>query len=196
MRFQKYGFLLLAAAIGMQAPLQADESNNEAEEMRPILFEATTAEMDWRIINDTVMGGVSSSRWEINDAGNFVFSGDLSLENNGGFASVRSVPADMKLDNAKAIRLRVRGDGHRYQLRFRTNDRWDGVAYRQIFETTANEWVEVELAIDEFVPTFRGFIVEQAPKLDPAKIRQIGFMITDKQEGTFALEVDWVAVVE
>ncbi len=44
----------------------------------------------WRIVNDAVMGGLSSSTVSINNEGKILFSGNVSLDNNGGFASLRS----------------------------------------------------------------------------------------------------------
>ena len=45
------------------------------------------------------------------------------------------------------------------------------------------------LPFDEFEPGFRGRLLPDQPKIDPTFIRQIGFMITDKQQGDFRLEV-------
>ena len=44
---------------------------------------------NWRIVNDDVMGGISTSELYLNDDKNLIFNGNLSLENNGGFASSR-----------------------------------------------------------------------------------------------------------
>ena len=44
---------------------------------------------NWNIVNDDVMGGISRSSLSMNDENNLIFSGYLSLENNGGFASSR-----------------------------------------------------------------------------------------------------------
>jgi len=44
---------------------------------------------DWITVDDNVMGGKSSSTFEINSDGHGVFKGSISLENNGGFCSVR-----------------------------------------------------------------------------------------------------------
>ena len=41
---------------------------------------------NWNIVNDDVMGGISRSSLSMNDENNLIFSGYLSLENNGGFA--------------------------------------------------------------------------------------------------------------
>ena len=47
---------------------------------------------NWTIINDEVMGGQSESRFSFNSHGIVIFKGDISLENNGGFASLRYRP--------------------------------------------------------------------------------------------------------
>jgi monofunctional biosynthetic peptidoglycan transglycosylase len=111
------------------------------------------------------------------------------LENNGGFASVRTEPFDFGLTEFKGLELRVRGDGKRYQLRLRTDRNSDGIAYRASFETAEAEWTTIRLDFQDFIPSFRGRRVASAPVLDPARIRQIGFLISDNQEGSFRLEV-------
>lgn len=156
------------------------------------LFEPGTPALGWRVVNDTVMGGLSSSTWQLTKEGVFVFSGSVSLENNGGFASVRSDVRDFGLADVAAFVLRVKGDGRTYQLRFRTDATWDGVAYVQSFPTVAGEWTEVVLPFEGFIPTWRGRIVSDAPPLVASSIRQVAWMIADKESGAFKLEVDWV----
>ena len=83
-----------------------------------VLFEFTGAEPspEWSATNDTVMGGVSKGKAELTKVG-MDFSGHLSLENNGGFASVHT-GVDLDLSDYSGIRLKVLGDGRIYQLRF------------------------------------------------------------------------------
>ena len=147
---------------------------------------------NWGIVNDGVMGGVSQSEITITDESNAVFRGNLSLENNGGFASVRTNPGDYQLAGYAAITARVRGDGRTYQLRLRTDDRFDGISYQSEFQTAAGEWITVKLPFSEFLATFHGRRVPDAPVLAPGRIRQIGFLIADKKEGPFELEIDWI----
>jgi monofunctional biosynthetic peptidoglycan transglycosylase len=149
---------------------------------------------NWRIVNDGVMGGRSQSQFGI-DQGLALFSGTVSPENGGGFASVRTDLESPTLREMVAISMRVRGDGKRYQFRIRTLQQWDGPAYKSTFATTAGEWVEVTLPLTEFQSTFRGRPVPDAPAIDPVRIRQIGFLIADKQWGGFRLEVDWIRAV-
>lgn len=143
----------------------------------------------WPNVDDAVMGGVSSSRMRM-EADTAVFEGTLSLENNGGFASVRSNDLEPDLTGYKGIRVRVKGDGNAYQFRIRTG--FDRANYQHSFDTTKDEWTEVDLPLSAFDAAFRGQALPDHPPIDPAKITSMGFLIADKQEGQFRLEIDWV----
>lgn len=140
----------------------------------------------WRSVNDGVMGGRSSGRMQQGDEG-LRFAGKLSLENNGGFSSVRR-QVEHDLSSATRVRLQVRGDGRDYQFRIRHSGRFDRIAWRSVFATT-DEWRAVELPFDEFVPVFRGMTVVDAGPIVASEIEQIGFMLADKNPGDFALEI-------
>ena len=142
----------------------------------------------WTPVNDRVMGGVSTSQATATAEG-MDFSGVVSLENNGGFASIRALPGEYGLAGAIALVLRVRGDGRAYKFGILTDDAFDGVQYQARFATQAGEWRDIRLPIHEFQPTFRGRTV-QAPTLDPARIRVFGLLISDRQAGPFRLVVE------
>jgi len=146
----------------------------------------------WRVVTDGVMGGISRGRFSQSPDGTGVLEGDLSLENNGGFASIRAQLGRVDLSAFKGLAIRARGYGQCYRLRVRIDDERDGVAYQARFETPDDGWVVARVPFDSLVPTFRGRTVEDAAPFDPAQIRQLGFMIADKQEGPFRLEVAWV----
>lgn len=152
----------------------------------PPPIELDLALAPWRAVNDGVMGGVSVGRMVAADRG-LRFEGELSLENNGGFASVRRT-VELDLSRAGAVRLRLRGDGRRYQFRLRLDDRWDGVAWRAEFDTNG-EWQTIDLPFDGFEPVFRGRRVPNAGPVVAANIRQIGFMLADRTAGAFALDI-------
>lgn len=148
----------------------------------------------WRPVDDVVMGGVSRSTFEQAEAGVARFRGNVSLENSGGFASVRTPPREWGTAGAEAFVLRVRGDGKTYKFTLRTGDDFDGIQHQQRFTTTAGAWSDVRLPVSDFVATFRGRKVPFAPSLDPAKVRAIGLMISDRQAGPFELLVDRIAI--
>jgi monofunctional biosynthetic peptidoglycan transglycosylase len=160
----------------------------------PILFDFRTGtnQPAWQVVNDDVMGGVSTSRFQIVTNGGAVFSGVVSLENNGGFASVRSQPVRADLSGCDSFLLRVRGDGRRYKFCVRTETGMDTPLYQCAFTAKRGEWEEHRLPFKDFVPTFRGRILSDVPTLNPAKVTSVGFLISDKQDGAFQLEVAWI----
>lgn len=147
---------------------------------------------NWWPVNDGVMGGVSSGG-VTQDGEILVFTGKLSLENNGGFSSVRS-NVEQDISGTSKVRMEVRGDGREYQFRIRQDNRFDGVAWRAMFTASA-DWQTVEIALDEFVPVFRGRKVSRAGPVDPSAIRQIGFLLADKNAGPFRLEIRKIVFV-
>lgn len=140
----------------------------------------------WRAVNDGVMGGISAGEIVAIDQG-LRFQGKLSLENNGGFASVRRL-LDSKLDNVRGISVRVKGDSRPYQFRLRTDDRFDGVSWRHVFDTDGS-WQTVELMFEDFEPVFRGRIVRGVAPLKASRIRQLGILLADGKAGAFQLDL-------
>jgi monofunctional biosynthetic peptidoglycan transglycosylase len=176
---------VLATSLGMSAPQDTARA-----------FEVTAATAaDWAIVNDGVMGGLSSSEFVDSGAGFAVFRGELSLENNGGFASVRGTVPTGAMEQHSGLALRVRGDGRSYQVRLRTNRQFDGVAYMAEFQTRAGAWQTIEIPFSAFEATYRGMKPRGAPELVPGEVRQLGLLIGDKVEGPFRLDVEWIRPV-
>jgi hypothetical protein len=157
-------------------------------------FSTTTNATSWQIVNDDVMGGVSTSQFQLLTNRCAVFSGTVRLENAGGFASVRSQPVRADLSGCDSFLLRVRGDGRRYKFSVRTEAGLDTPLYQLAFTTKRGEWEEHRLPFKDFVPTFRGRILTDVPPLNPANVSSVGFLISDKQEGPFKLEVARIKV--
>lgn len=147
----------------------------------------------WRIVNDGVMGGLSEGKIQWDEAKNtMIWSGKVSLENNGGFASIRTAPQRYETGNFKTIKIRVKGDGNTYKFRMRPSGNWDGISYSLDFETTKDTWTELDLLVDDFQPTFRGRIYPEYGRIKTEDLQQIGFLIAGKQAGDFQIEVDWI----
>ncbi|GAA72893.1 MULTISPECIES: CIA30 family protein [unclassified Pseudoalteromonas] len=155
-----------------------------------LLFATTEANANarWYVVNDSVMGGISNSQ-VLYENDNLVFTGNVSLANNGGFASIRTL-LDLQSQDITKIMLRVKGDGQTYQLRLRTNEYMDGAAYTRSFSTTKSEWLNIEFLPEDFQLTYRGRLLEQQPTINFKDVRQLGFMIAGKQAGEFRLEVE------
>lgn len=158
-------------------------------------FDTATNVAAWQIVNDDVMGGASRSGFHLT-SGMAVFHGEVSLENNGGFASVRSLPAHHDLGGCDAFVIRVRGDGRSYKFTARTTRTFESAIYQVPFKTRKGEREEHRLPLKEFVPTFRGRVLSGEPPLDPAEIISVGFLISDKQAGGFRLEIESIKAVK
>jgi NADH dehydrogenase [ubiquinone] 1 alpha subcomplex assembly factor 1 len=145
-------------------------------------------------VDDAVMGGMSSSRLAPSGPGIAAFEGNVSLENGGGFASVRSGPRDWDTAGAAVFVLRVRGDGKRYRFNLRTPGRPTAFRYEAPLEPPAGGWVEVEIPMAGFEAKVYGRAIPGVGPPDTTRIESLGFMISDKQAGPFRLEIDWIAV--
>jgi monofunctional biosynthetic peptidoglycan transglycosylase len=159
-----------------------------------ILFDFNSKETsgNWYIINDDVMGGISRSDIKLQDDAYVNFQGVVSPENNGGFASARAKIEIGSEKNYKGVIIRVRGDGKKYSLRFRTNTNFDGYAYQAKFQSEKDSWVEYKIPFSDFEPTYRGRTLSNKPNLESKNIEQIGVLIADYQFGPFSLDIDWI----
>ena len=167
---------LMAASLPSSEPfaITPPSADNPAMFRKLFSFEFESSVAQWNAIDDVVMGGVSHSRIRHDPAGHAVFEGTVSLENNGGFASVRSRPQDLSAPGAIGYVVEARGDGKRYKLTLRTDDAFDAVNYQASFDAPAGTWTLVHVPLAEFRASFRGRPVPGAPALDPARVRQIG----------------------
>ena len=185
----RYGLLIMSLCLIPIGPVATTPDEDESVPMLLVSFDDPEEIDRWRIINDGVMGGISQSRIGTTDSGNGLFTGVVSLENNGGFASCRRQPTDFELNGYSGFLLRLKGDGQAYKFRVRMDDKFVGIAYSWDFETVENKWLEIRLPFNRHTPTMFGQPVPNAPSLRPEKIRQVGFLISDKQAGPFGLEI-------
>lgn len=158
-------------------------------------FDTPASTQDWQPINDGVMGGVSVSTMRFESVGYAVFEGEVSLENNGGFASVRAPSLDLGCADTMAYSLTAWGDGHTYKLNLRTDSGFDCVNYQAVFRPAPGLWTQTVLPVAAFEPNFRGRLVPGAPPLQPQAVRQVGLMISDKQAGPFRLMIKTIEAV-
>jgi hypothetical protein len=142
---------------------------------------------NWTIVNDGVMGGLSSSSMNLSTEGYGVFTGKISLKNNGGFASVRHFTNMSNVGNYKYINLKVRGNPSTFQFRLKKK-REDYYSYVNTFEVTPT-WKTVKLEISAFYPTYRGRSLD-LPNFEAESIEEITFLIGNKVVEEFKLEID------
>jgi monofunctional biosynthetic peptidoglycan transglycosylase len=182
--------LLSAALLPLltAAPMHADDSVRILSD-----FSKTPTPRRWRAVNDGVMGGVSQGRFAVDDETRVLtFSGTLSLENNGGFASIRTDPMREDLSEFDELVVRVRGDGRKYWFTVGTDFRIFAGSYRMELATEAGKWIEVRFPLERFRATSFGRPMRNAPPLNKRAVESLGFLLSDKNPGEFKLEIDWI----
>ncbi|WOI23447.1 CIA30 family protein [Nonlabens ulvanivorans] len=151
--------------------------------------------MDWVIVNDGVMGGLSQSTAVSYD--NYVlFSGTTSLKNNGGFASYRSPYGNYNLKDYKAVEIKFKSTGRTFYFQLDAYRSWWNPNYKHQFSSNNNEWITVQLPLTEFkeykVGQQTGKKISQS-QLDD--VLRLGIILLDKKEGPFELQIDYIKFI-
>jgi hypothetical protein len=154
-------------------------------------FSKTSNINDWQIVDDVVMGGRSSGSMTLNSEGNGVFQGKVSLENNGGFSSIRYPFKSKDVRGYEKFVIRIKGDGNKYQLRVK-DEMTSYYSYITYFESNG-DWQTIEIPFKEMYPSFRGRKLDQ-PNFPGQNIEELGFLVGNKRAETFRLEIDKIEV--
>lgn len=147
----------------------------------------------WQPVNDGVMGGISESRLVEQYGACAIFTGNVSLESGGGFASVRTVPGSFDLGMGTGIVLEVKGDGKSYKLNL-VDDLESGVLFQARFTPPIGQWSAVHVPLSDFLPTFRGRTLHDHRALNALHGVSFGLMISDRQSGSFRLEIRSISI--
>jgi hypothetical protein len=144
------------------------------------------------VVDDVVMGGRSYGRFRIDSEGHGVFSGNVSLENNGGFSSLRYRFEQINTFENSKIMIRLKGDGKQYQFRIK-NNRNTYYSYTTTFKTSG-EWENITMDLKDMYPTFRGQILNM-PRFNENSIEEIVFLIGNKKNESFELVLDRIDII-
>ena len=150
-------------------------------------FNNTSNLDNWQIVDDVVMGGKSNGNFQLNKDGHAVFSGDVSLENNGGFSSVQYTFDALDITNYKTVCIKLKGDGNNYQFRLK-KDQNDYYSYKKEFKTNG-DWQTIKLQLASLQPTYRGRSLD-IPNFNSNSIEQLTFLIANKKPQSFKLVLD------
>ncbi len=154
-------------------------------------FTKDTGMQNWYVVNDTVMGGESAENMGVNNEGRGVFEGHISLSNNGGFSSIKFNAGRTKISDYSKFVIALKGDGKAYQFRVKTKSS-QNYSYVSTFATN-NNWQMIEVPFDSMVPSFRGRTLEMV-NFPGDYMEEIGFLIGNKKEEDFKLEIDYISV--
>jgi uncharacterized surface protein with fasciclin (FAS1) repeats len=177
-------FVAAVAAFCTQQPLAGADKTIAS-------FASEDSLESWISVNDGVMGGVSKGGFKHTGQGTLLFTGDLSLANNGGFASIRMKPGDLGLAGTSGIAVKARGDGRTYWVDLRVSNQMSASSYRAFLPTSAGKWKETLIPFKDFkLQSFGRELPSKA--INPAAISSAGFTLADKKEGPFSLEIEYV----
>lgn len=140
----------------------------------------------WHFFSDQVMGGVSSGKVEFADSA-MRLSGSVSTANNGGFIQARLKLTERMPDTARALVLRVRGNGDRYYVHLRTGGTLLPWHYYQAPFATSGDWTEVRLPFSDFQPSTR--MIRATPK--PDAVRSVA-VVAFGHDHSADVSVDWI----
>ncbi|MDB2385102.1 CIA30 family protein [Polaribacter sp.] len=139
---------------------------------------------NWKVVDDVVMGGVSSGKFDLDEKGAGKFYGNVSLENNGGFSSLQYAFETIEIANFTSIVLEVKGDGKDYQ--FRVKDKINN-AHSYIYPFSTNDkWQTIVIPLKEMYPALRGRKLAIG-NFNSETIAQIAFLIGNKRNEEFQL---------
>lgn len=153
-------------------------------------FSTDAKTSNWYILNDGVMGGVSSSSLKVDSDGFGCFEGNVSTANNGGFASLRYVSL-VRVGKRKTIKLKIKGDGKDYQFRVKKNSS-DYESYITTFSTSGN-WETIDIELEDLYPSFRGRKLQQ-PNFDATKFDELSILIANKKNESFKLLIQSIEI--
>lgn len=158
-----------------------------------IIFDFTkqSSLSQWQIVDDGVMGGKSQSNFYLNSEGKGIFEGEISLENNGRFCSVRYFFSSLSIAKNSFFNIRLKGDKKQYQFRVKA-DKQNSHSYVYNFKTTG-EWETITIPITELLPNFRGQRLKM-PNYDGSTLEEIGFFIGNKEKEKFQLLIENIVV--
>ena len=152
---------------------------------------------EWIMISDNVMGGITASNLAYTDS-SMVLSGTISLENYGGFASVKTKFGRFDLSEYKGVRIRFKAVNQRFAFTLENSRNWTQPYLKGDFGSAkANTWTETTIYFKDFNEYQIG--EPTGGKLDPAQLKgivRLGIITNEKKEGPFSLEVDYVEFVK
>jgi len=155
-------------------------------------FNHTAPVNDWTVVDDVVMGGRSTGQFKIDSEGHGVYSGNVSLENNGGFSSLRYQFEKIRTHENSKIVIRLKGDGKQYQFRVKSN-RNTYYSYTTTFKTSG-DWENIIIDLKDMYPSFRGRTLNM-PHFNENSIEELVFLIGNKKNESFELVLDRIDII-
>jgi NADH dehydrogenase [ubiquinone] 1 alpha subcomplex assembly factor 1 len=151
---------------------------------------------DWVLLSDNVMGGVTTSKLAYTE-NTLVLTGSISLENYGGFSSVKSKFGRFNLSDYTGVKIRYKASNQKFAFTLEDSQNWTQPNYKGDFsDGEANSWVETTI----FFNDFKQFQIGRptGDMLLPSTLERIvrlGIITTEKKEGPFSIEIDYIEFI-
>ncbi len=166
------------------------------KETYKIDFGITKKGTNWRIVNDGVMGGLSKGQKVLTE-NSIVFKGEVSLDNNGGFSSLRhSLENNNKIAKFEELKIRYRSSGISQAITFAVSRRWYVPNYKTSIKNTNGEWKTIRIKLTDFKKYYIGRAMNESLVTETLEeIIQIGIITDEKKYGDFEFEVDFLEFI-
>ena len=146
----------------------------------------------WNVVNDGVMGGLSKGGKKITK-NSLLFMGEVSLDNNGGFSSLRKSFSEVDISNFNDIEIRYRSSGISFAFSLAVSRRWYVPNYKISLESTSSEWKTTTFKLTDLRKHYIGKALNDRLKKETLKdIIRIGFITDQKKYGEFEFELDYI----
>lgn len=147
---------------------------------------------NWQVVNDGVMGGLSEGEALLTD-NSILFKGTVSLDNNGGFSSLRSNFSRKELSNYKQVEIRYRSKGISLAMTLSVSRRWYIPNYKSNLASTQGTWKTITLTLNEFGKYYIGRAMNEKLNSDTlGEVIRLGFITDEKKYGDFEFEIDYI----
>lgn len=152
---------------------------------------------DWIMLTDNVMGGITTSKLVYNE-NSMLLSGNISLENYGGFSSVKTRFRDFDLSEYKGLRIRVKSFNQKFAFTLEDSKNWTMPNYKtEILNSKDNTWEIATIYFKDFKEYQIGEPTGSELNLSKLKnIVRLGIITNEKKEGPFSLEVDFIEFIK
>eukprot|EP00794_Sanderia_malayensis_P020622 gene20622-22657_t len=173
-------------------------------------FKEPKANEEWLTISDKEFGGQSETYFSKTSHGQCVFRGNVSTilpederAKYSGFCAMKSKPRTGFLQQVEpfdlnafdTFEIRLRGDGRTYFFNVHPEGYQLDDLYQAFICTRGGPyWEIVRIPYSKFILTSHGYL--QDFQADFNKIRSFGFSVSDKKNGPFNLELDYIRVLK
>lgn len=150
---------------------------------------------NWRVVNDGVMGGLSKSETNLTE-NTLIFKGKTSLENSGGFASLRTAFNPGKLKGSKTITIRFKSNSinRTFGISLKDKERFYMPYFKHEFSPKNTNWQTLTVNLEDFKPYRMSETYNAKMPLSYLdNVFALVLIISDKKQGDFDIELDYIS---